>query len=639
MSDKLPNNRCALLIGCPVGSLDGVETDLSIMQSILEEHSFTCTKLCPATRENIFVAWNCLIQQTPQGGAVVIYYSGHGGMAGKRDEGNEGKTCRRLQYLVPIDFGETKENDWRGITDVELSQLLRRTTEKTKNVTLILDCCHAARMARLPGTVKTIDPNEYHEVSKHIEKMRSEGKFDEEFHHERNPDAVTIVASTQTESAYEQPFGSVRMSVLTEALQKAMPRKHTQGATPTQVSWRSIMLRVRDRMKVTCPPQYPQIEGDDLRFTFSLEKADLHGAISISFNGDDVILDGGDLHGFQQGDTYALLPFNEEWLNPDNEIAEVVVTNLGPVKSRAHFEGISRPTQQQKEHGMKAFLKMPLGRLPVALQGSQVSETLRGSITGSRFLSVADADERLPLATVQQETVRLRLFCHEGSVSFLLGDWQLQGEEDDDDCMADCVTKLESLARSRHLLTLAGITQSRAISQQIDVEPGRVRDGKCEPWSGETPVIEEGERFYLTIRNTGSPTVYVWIFDVCAESATLLSTGSPSGRELRQNESYTYGKVDLTGKLVGAAMSWPEGTPRGQKRIPENIIVIVADGRIDLHGLETSSRKARGKDELRELIDIISLETIRTLPTETQDYQRFGVRRFSFELNSKPLPT
>ncbi|KAK2684822.1 hypothetical protein QWA68_016319 [Fusarium oxysporum] len=635
MSDKLSNNRCALLIGCPVGSLRGVETDLSIMQSILEEHGFTCTKSCPATRENIFVAWNDIIEQTPQGGAVVIYYSGYGGMAEKRDKGNDGKTCRRLQYLVPIDFGKTKENDWRGIADVELSQLLRRTTEKTKNVTLILDCCHAARMARLPGTMKTIDPNEYREVSKHIEKMRSEGKFDEEFHHERNPDVVTIVASAQTESAYEQPFGDVRMSVLTEALQKSLPRKYMQNAAPARISWRSIMLRVRDRMKVTCPPQYPQIEGDDLRFTFSLDKADLHGVIPISFDGDHVILDGGELNGLQQGDTYALLLFNEEWLNP-NEVAEVVVTEVGRVKSRARFEGISRPTQQHREYGMKAFpKKRQLGRLPVALQDSHASEKLRGFITASRFLSIADADEHLPLATVLQEAGRLRLISHEGSVSFLLGDWQLQGQEDDDSCVAECVTKLESLACSRHLLTLAGKSQSRAISQQIDVEMGQVRDGKYEPWSGETPAIEEGEKFYLKIRNTGSPTVYVWIFDLCAESATLLSTRSPDGRELRQNEPYIYGKEDFAGKLVGAATSWPEGTPREQERIPENIIAIVADGRIDLRGLETSSRKARGRDDLRELIDIISLETIRTLPTETQEYQQFGVRRFSFELMPK----
>ncbi|KAH7232938.1 caspase domain-containing protein [Fusarium tricinctum] len=634
----MTNTKSALLIGCPVGSLHGVETDLNTMQSILEEHGFTCTKECPATRDSILLAWNDTIKQTNQGDAVVIYYSGHGGTVENRDGGKNVTTRQRLQYLVPTDFGETKENDWRGITDVELSQLLRRTTDKTKNVTLILDCCHAARMARFPGTVKTIDPEEYGEVSKHIEKMWSEGKFDARFHLERNPDVVTIVASAQTESAYEQLFGSVRMGVLTEALQKAMPRKNLQGAAPAQVSWRSVMLRVRERMKVTCPPQYPQIEGDDLLFTFSLTKADLHEAIAVSFDGDDVILDGGELHGLQEGDTYGLSPFNEESLSPSNEIAEVVVTTVGSLKSSARFEGISRPTQQQRDHGMKGFLKMHLGRLPVALQGCQASGTLHSSINGSRFLSIADPDERHPFATVQREAGRLRLISHEGPVSFFLGDWQLQGKEVNSGCVTECVNKLESLARSRHLVALAGESQSREISQQIDVELGCVRDGQCEPWSEETPAIEEGAKFYLKIRNTASPSVHVWVFDLCAESVTLLSSATPSGRELHHNDTYTFGKVDFTKKLVGTTTRWPDGTPKEQESIPEDIIVIVADNRIDLHGLETSSRKVRGGDKLREIINIISLERTRTLATETQEYQRFGVRRFSFKLIPKPVP-
>jgi hypothetical protein len=638
MSQEITNAKRALLIGCPVGSLHGVETDLGIMQGILEEHGFTCKKDCPATRDSIFFAWNDIITQTNQGDAVVIYYSGHGGMVENRNGENNVTTRQRLQYLVPMDFGETKENDWRGITDVELSQILRKTTDKTKNVTLILDCCHAARMARLPGTVKTIDPNEYSEVSKHIEKMWSEGKFDTEFHLERNPDAVTIVASAQTESAYEQPFGSARMSVLTEALHKAMQRKDPQGAAPAQVSWRSIMLRVRERMKVTCPPQYPEIEGDDLRFTFSLTKADLHEAIPISLDGDDVILERGELHGLQEGDTYGLSSLDQESLNPGNEIAKVVVTTVGSLRSSACFEGISRPTQQQRELGMKAFLKMHLGRLPVALKGCQASKTLRSSVNGSRFLSIADPDERHPFATVQQEAGRLRLISQEGSVYLLLGDRQLQGEELDDNCVTECVNKLESLAHSRHLLALAGESQSREISQQIDVELGQVRDGRCEPWSEKTPAIKEGGKFYLKIRNIGSPSVYIWVFDLCAGSVRLLSSASPSGRELREDETYVFGKVDFTGKLPGATTSWPKGTPKEQESIPEDIIIIVADGRIDLHGLGTSSSKARGRDELKELINIISLVRTRDLPMETQEYQQFGVRRFSFKLIPEPVP-
>ena len=40
----------------------------------------------------------------------------------------------RSQFIVPLDYDQTKEEDFRGILDVEMSHMLRDTTEKTQNV-------------------------------------------------------------------------------------------------------------------------------------------------------------------------------------------------------------------------------------------------------------------------------------------------------------------------------------------------------------------------------------------------------------------------------------------------------------------------------------------------------------------------
>lgn len=42
--------------------------------------------------------------------------------------------------------------------------------------------------------------------------------------------------------------------------------------------------------------------------------------------------------------------------------------------------------------------------------------------------------------------------------------------------------------------------------------------------------LGKGERFYLKIYNTGSKTVDVSIFNICAESATLVSYGCHIGQ-------------------------------------------------------------------------------------------------------------
>ena len=632
----------ALLLGCPLGSLKGVETDLRSMENVLGEYGFTSKWCYRATREQILNAWNTFIDQTLPEDAVVIYYSGHGGKTKKKKGESDTASRMHLQYLIPFDFGETKEGDWRGITDMELSEILHKTTSKTKNVTVILDCCHSSRMARRPGTVKAIDPDDYREVLKHIEKMMKEGKFDNHFHHERNPLAISIAAAAQTEEAMEDSFddgtgkGYVWKGALTEALEKAL-RQARQGIPSTQVSWRSIMLRIRDRMKVTAPGQYPQIEGDDLRFTFSLEGADPHGAIPVSRSSDGVVLQGGRIHGVDESDIYAVLPLNEERLHPDKQIAEIVVTRVGPIASWARFEGGLRPTL---EDGAKAFLKKKALRgLPIALLVSaDISEKLRLSLESSRFLCIADGDDQPLLATVTLEASQLVLHSHEGNIKFVLGEWELRQDGNHDAEIADCIARLESLARSRHLLTLPEQTAPGPISEQVDVEIGLVEDQQCQPFSEETVVVEEGERFYVKIRNTSSSKRYVSIFDVCADSVTLLSTGSPSGHELREGQSYTYGAVDFTGQLVGSQVSWPRSVPK-REEIPETVVVIVTDGRLDLRGLETGARSARrtGNDSaLSELIDDVASGVLRTLPTENQQarFLQYGVRRFYFRLKS-----
>ncbi|KAM5348930.1 hypothetical protein ACJ41O_008753 [Fusarium nematophilum] len=582
----------ALLIGSPLGGLRGVKTDLEVMQTILEANGFTTATIYPATSAQIHQEWANVTAKLSQGDAVVFYYSGHGGLAVSNDEGRDGTHRRPLQYLVPIDFEQTTEGDWRGIADVELSRMLRSATNKTRNVTLILDCCYAARMARLPGTVKAIDPREYRHISDHIERMLRDGFFEGDFHPERNLDVVTIAASTQSESAYEQQFNGRQMSVLVEALERTMQRLQSQDASPAEVSWRSIMQQVRDRVKVTCPQQSPRVEGDDLRFTFSLDKADSYGVIPVSANrAGRVVLEGGVVHGLRENDVYSLLPFHEEHFSPAKEIAEVVVTAVTPTQARARFEGLSRPTEQHNHDGMKAFLKKrQLGKLPVAVQGSRIPEELLDSITNSRFVHVADPDDAVPLATVLQDETRLQLYSHDGSIKFLLCEWQLSEDGTQDQ------------------------------SQLIDVELGRVSGTEAAVWSGDILTLVEGERFYLKISNNGSKTVYVSIFDLCADAAILVSCGCPTGYELRQGDSYTFGEDGFTGELEGSETSWPEEIPKEQGKIPEHLVIMVTDSPEDLRVLETGSGPSRSIDdylELSALVEILSSRNARYATRES----------------------
>ncbi|KAH0038009.1 hypothetical protein KCU78_g1561, partial [Aureobasidium melanogenum] len=174
-----------------------------------------------------------------------------------------------------MDSDQASEEDFRGVLDVELSQLLRATREKTKNGTLILDCCQSGRMARQPGYGDRARPKSltrvYHRnISKYIEQCPSQGRLLGETHLEGNPSAVRITAAATTESAFEYTNSAGKVyGTMTEILASAIGEGYGQN-----VSWRTTLMRVRKSVSVNFPQQHPCAEGPNTRLHFSTKQLD-----------------------------------------------------------------------------------------------------------------------------------------------------------------------------------------------------------------------------------------------------------------------------------------------------------------------------------------------------------------------------
>ncbi|KAK0484889.1 caspase domain-containing protein [Armillaria novae-zelandiae] len=117
-----------------------------------------------ATRKAIIDGFKSLIcnPSIVQGmAAMIIYYSGHGAVAPKPDEWTDWQTYdNEIEMLCPTDIGILDINDKvvEGIPDRTISELLLKlATVKGNNITLILDCCHAAGINR--GMQSTDIPN------------------------------------------------------------------------------------------------------------------------------------------------------------------------------------------------------------------------------------------------------------------------------------------------------------------------------------------------------------------------------------------------------------------------------------------------------------------------------------------------
>ena len=203
----------ALLIASPYNGLRGPENDVELMANVLDKHGFEVVKRCgrDATRHQILEAWQQLISESCAEDTIVIYYSGHGGLVKSSQNTSDQRGSEmplRSQFLVPMDFDQTTADEFRGILDIEISYLLRDTTNKTENVTIILDCCHAGRMARDPHHDNQAWPRNLPEVKhpgvllSHVERLRRDGHLKGDTFIEGNEHAVRIAAAATSETAW-----------------------------------------------------------------------------------------------------------------------------------------------------------------------------------------------------------------------------------------------------------------------------------------------------------------------------------------------------------------------------------------------------------------------------------------------------
>ncbi|GAW25459.1 putative peptidase c14 caspase catalytic subunit p20 [Rosellinia necatrix] len=288
----------ALLIGCDNGELKGTQNDVNVMADILKKlntHNFdqiTCLTGCKATAKNIRASWEKLVNCTNKDDAVVIYYSGHGGRE-FRPHPVEAGTRRpdKFQYLIPHDFrNDDHIEDWKGILDIEISRWLWEITEKTANVTYILDCCHSANLGKSPKAEPNRKP-----VAKCQSTNLGSADFDAVWDRARercmagifagdeaqlgvvfanpdyqNPKVVRIAAAAADSSAWQRFTEGKWRGAMTWRLCQMFD---AMGKTR---SWLNIMAIVGQLMKsdFDSDPQQPRSAAADDRIPFSL-KSDL----------------------------------------------------------------------------------------------------------------------------------------------------------------------------------------------------------------------------------------------------------------------------------------------------------------------------------------------------------------------------
>lgn len=609
--------RKALLIGSAV-HLDGVGNDLTAMRTALERWDFTTTR-CEdenASRAGILDEYERFIGNARRDDALVVYYSGHGGYAHDPDLGYGTPGPGTLQFIVPTDFEETTEDDFRGITAPELSVLLARLTERTDNVTVVLDCCHSGHMSRAPGKVRAYPkPVPAHVVSAHLATLRREGLALDLWKPPGNPHAVRIVACAPEEQACEgDNVDGLPMGYLTDALTRTLGELHHSGLN---ASWATLVDRLRHRVNQVWTGQRPEIEGPARRILFDTREIDPLGALPVTEVSGGVRIAGAALLGARPGDRFVVMPDDSPEPDDDRKIGEVTADR---VDAQAAYGVLGVPVPP----GARAHL-IHTGLPPLLVRTDDPELT-----------TAIDAVPLLGTATDDRAHVRLET----GEDGYTIHDTEgpLHSPRS---TVTDVLADLKRVARARALKSLVEPV-NLALAEPVSIRFQRVSDGTTTalPRSGAT--IHSGQFVCVEVRNESKTApIYVSLLDIGVSSRIAsLYPASPSGLRLDPGVAYVFGSDDYTNALPGMEVTWPETVPPGAPR-EETYVVLVSSEPTDTRVLEQPSI-ARGKgshlSRLERHLSMIGAQDGRETTVLRGRPVTFSVHSITFDLDPQPAP-
>ena len=536
-----------------------------------------------ATRQGILDAYDRLIAASGPDDAAVVFYTGHGNLVVNSQYTVDAELPSSFRNICPTDFGETVDGDFRGISSYELSLQLAALTAKTRNATVILECCYSAQMSR--GGAPTPSPKLTRVgVTAHLQQLRARIKT---LAVQGNPDAIRIAAAGEDEAArfvqlperdalaaigLHDLAGGEPIGAMTLALAGILAQ--TRGL---RVPWRTIAQLLRDRLVV----QRPEIEGPSTRLPFSLERVD---AVSFTVRRDDrgALLEAGALLGISTGDVYGVMPPGSTQIVPDELIATVTIDDVTAVDSRASqiawCNGHAELPSAAIALAMSAAGSAYAVRIVAAAAATPVIEA---RLRATRRLRSARTPDEPVLGTIRVDQTTLELSDELGP---------LMAAAPYPDQLDDAIDHLANLATAKRL---RGLDPRGIAEAEVTVAVGIVDPDGAFRAIDDGHALGLGDRIAIRIANTSQRPLWANVFGVGLRGAIARLDGEGSGVPLPANQTVQLGD-HASGCLTGFALGWPSGLPRDQPR-KDTIMTVVTARPADLSVLETTRESARSR--------------------------------------------
>jgi hypothetical protein len=561
----------ALVLGSQIEGLRGVDNDTRRIASVLDARGFAVDLRvgAAATRSGMLAGYDRLIGASAAGDAAVVYYCGHGFHASAPREG------RSWQCIAPTDLRAGTLTNWRGITAWELSIKQAQLTDRTRNVTVILDCCHSAQLSRSDGVAGATARALPHPVdtgfAHHLAALRATyGAAFDAVDPVGNPHAVRAVACGRNESAFEYPdeagqhhgaFTDVLADVLTEV-----------GTSP--VSWAAIIGAIRARVLRRFVRQRPDIEGPVRRGLFSLIEHGERRSVALALAGEQVRLSEGQLTGAAVGDVYSVLPVgspgDDALALGQIEVVEVFATTAS-VRRTSGVHPIP-------EDAIAVPLRRCAPRWAIAIDAPPTARAAVGAaIAASPTLRTWLPGELGCLATLR---VANDVMVIEDAGGPLIPPAHFPSDLD------RVLAQLAELAVAQGVRELEG--EHGVDAGELAAQLATACDGRAQTLPDHGSVLGLRDRYCMSIERRGHRTLFVHVLNINARGKiTLLTHFARGGVALDGHDPSVMLGQRADGEVLGVGLRWPEGLPsEGTPRLTE-FVVIATLVTTDLSGLET----------------------------------------------------
>jgi hypothetical protein len=531
-----------------------------------------------ATRKDIIKALRGLVESTRPGDVVVIYFSGHGGQA------TFGETSGAWHFIVPFDH-PLNGGAFRGILDVELSEFAHAIADMTTNLTVILDCCHAATTIRhhlpVPTTLelvrKAIEPRAFAQsvLADAGVTLDLQRALDAEGH----PHIVRVVASSAEYYAYEGRGDDGRIGgLLTIELLK------TLRAIPADHCWDGAIRLVRERIRARhgAQIQRPEIEGPCGRELFGLRQSDRRAALTywVDERGQPG-LQAGWFHGIGDGDEVEIID-----LEPCRSLAARVTVARADTATLVFDPGVTWPTP-----GSTAFVRRVKQLEPIVVNG-ETAELAPVCATVDSFLRLYASLEP------NEDADSLGFRVADGQLLLCRGGIAIRRpRQSNPRALAALLEDLDALARARAFFRACKraqqLPENVIVEARVFVEADDRPRRELPPTGG---AIVVGERVWIDLHNSSgphTPRVWVNVVDVGVSGRlSILNGAQPAGVELPLGQRRWVGNWHGATN-PGLAMFWPDDVEL-RERSREALWIVVSSRPIDLRALTTDAPPTEG---------------------------------------------